>query len=128
MYAGDEYMHKLVILIDELDDWTAFDETWPQFLHHAESMPGLRREVTCRVDSVLYGRGDIALIHELYFDSLQALRAAMTSPSGSAAGRLLQSMTGGRMTLFFADHKEDDMENIRKYKDDTAREPDADTE
>lgn len=121
-------MHKLVIWIEEPDDWAIFDETWPQFLRHAESMPGLRREVTCRVDSVLYGRGDIALIHELYFDTLQALQEAMNSPSGSAAGRILQSMTGGRMTLFFADHKEDDMENIRKYKQDMGSEPSADTE
>ncbi len=121
-------MHKLVIWIEELDDWAAFDETWPQFLHHAEDMPGLRREVTCRVDSVLYGRSDIALIHELHFDSLQALQEAMTSPSGSAAGKVLQSMTGGKMTLFFADHKEDDMENIRKYKGDIESEYDVDTE
>jgi uncharacterized protein (TIGR02118 family) len=128
MYAGDGLMHKLVIWIEEPDDWATFDETWPQFLHHAESMPGLCREVTCRVDSVLYGRGDIALIHELYFDSMQALQEAMTSPSGSAAGKVLQSMTGGRMTLFYADHKEDDMENIRKYKHDMESEPSAGTE
>ena len=121
-------MHKLVILIEEPDDWAIFDETWPQFLQYAESMTGLRREVTCRVDSVLYGRSDIALTHELHFDTLQAVQEAMASSSGRSAGKILQSMTGGRMTLFFADHKEDDMENIRKYRQGMGNEPGAETD
>jgi hypothetical protein len=40
----------------------------------------------------------------------------MASVPGRAAGRILQSMTGGRMALFFADHFEDELENIRKYQ------------
>ena len=31
-------------------------------------------------------------------------------------GRLLQQMTAGRLNLFLAEYKEDDLENIRKYK------------
>lgn len=109
-------MFKLMILIENLDDWTTFDNSWPQFLHQAEDMPGLRREVTNRVDSVLYGTGNYAVIHELYFDSLAAAEEAMSSPPGREAGKILQRITDGRMTLLFADHKEDDIENIRKYK------------
>ena len=109
-------MHKLTILIESLDDWTVFEDTWPQFLHQAEDMPGLRREVTSRVDSVLYGKGNYAVIHELYFDTLGAAQEAMSSPPGREAGKILQGMTGGRMTLLFAEHKEDNIENIRKYK------------
>jgi uncharacterized protein (TIGR02118 family) len=110
-------MHKLVILIDRLEDEAALDDAWPQFLHLAESMPGLRRESTSRVEDYLYGPSPVALVHELYFDSLEAAQAAMTSPQGRAAGRLLQSMTGGRMALFFAEHKEDELENIRKFQE-----------
>ena len=122
-------MHKLMILIETLDDWTIFDDTWPQFLHQAEDMPGLRREVTSRVDSVLFGKGDYAVIHELYFDSLGAAQEAMSSTPGREAGRILQGITGGRLTLLFADHKEDDIENIRKYKNaDEEDEPSADPE
>jgi uncharacterized protein (TIGR02118 family) len=109
-------MHKLMILIESLDDWTVFEDTWPQFLHQAEEMPGLRREVTSRVDSMLYGKGNYAVIHELYFDTLGAAQEAMSSPPGREAGKILQGMTDGRMTLLFADHKADDIENIRKYK------------
>lgn len=108
-------MHKLVILIEPVDDLSVFDETWPQFLHLVESMPGLRREATSRVDTMLYGNRAFSLMHELYFDSLGAAQKALTSPQGRAAGKLLQTMTRGRMVLFLADHKEDDLEHIHKY-------------
>ena len=122
-------MHKLMILIEALDDWTTFDDIWPQFLHQAEDMPGLRREVTSRVDSVLFGKGDYAVIHELYFDSLGAAQEAMSSTPGREAGRILQGITDGHLTLLFADHKEDDIENIRKYKNAAEEdEPSADPE
>ncbi len=110
-------MFKLVILIEHPEDEAALDAAWPQFLHLAESMPGLRRETTSRVEQYLYGPGQVFLVHELYFDSLEAAQAAMASPPGRAAGRLLQIMTGGRMALFFAEHKEDDLENIRKFQE-----------
>ncbi len=109
-------MHKLVILVEPPKNYPAFEEMWSQFLHLAERMPGLRRESTSRVDGVIYGRYDCAIIHELYFDSLSALREAMSSLEGKATGELLQRMTGGRMTLLFADHKEDDLENILKHR------------
>jgi hypothetical protein len=38
------------------------------------------------------------------------------------AGRLLQDMTGGRLNLLIADHSEDNLENIRRYR---KPEPDA---
>lgn len=108
-------MHKLVILIEPLPDWSLFEETWPQFLHHVEAMPGLQREATSRVEVNLFGRS-YTQMHELYFDSLPAAQTALSSAEGRAAGRLLQSMTGGRLVLFLADYKEDDLENIRKFQ------------
>ena len=109
-------MIKLVILIEPLDDWRAFDEAWPQFLHYAEAMPGLSREATSHVEIYLYGNLPIAKMHELFFDNLQDAQHALASAEGRAAGRLLQAMTGGRMLLFFAEHKEDDISNILKYR------------
>lgn len=108
-------MQKLVILVEPLDDERAFDDAWPQFLQLSERMPGLMREATCRVEDVLYGRYQPVFIHEMFFESIGAIQAAMSSPDGQAAGELLQKMTAGRMTLLIADHKEDEMENIRKY-------------
>jgi uncharacterized protein (TIGR02118 family) len=109
-------MHKLVILIEPLEDASAFEKGWPDFLHHSERMPGLQREATSRVDAVIYGQIPVAFMHELFFDNLAAAQQAMISPHGRQAGKVLQDITRGKMTLFFADHKEDDMENIRRYQ------------
>ena len=63
----------------------------------------------------MYGPAPVAMQHELYFDSLAAVQQAMASPAGREAGRLLQSLTGGHMSLFIADHKQDDLENILRH-------------
>lgn len=105
-------MHKLVILIEQMDDPSSFDEAWQDFLHLAESMPGLLRETYSRVDEILYGQTRAGLMVELYFDSPESARAAMASPVGREAGRLMQKITGGRVSLFLADHKENTPGNI----------------
>lgn len=109
-------MHKLVILIEPPQEESTFYQLWPQFLRFAESMPGLLREATSHIDQVLYGDSQYAILHELFFESPADLMNAMSSESGRAAGELLQRMTNGNMTLLTADHKEDSLENIRKYQ------------
>lgn len=118
-------MHKLLILIEPLDDWTAFDNSWPEFLHLVETMPGLVKESASRVEKALFGN-PYSRVHELYFDSLLALQSAMASENGRAAGRLLQAITGGKMALLIADHHEDDMVNIRRHQDEKEMEADQD--
>ena len=108
-------MHKLVILISHQDDWIRFYDEWPRFLRLAESMPGLQREAMSRVTQVLYGELPHERIYELFFCSRAAIEQALASPQGLAAGRLLQKITNGRVVLFIADHKEDDLANIRKF-------------
>lgn len=121
-------MYKLVIIVENIEDWTAFEDLWPQFLHEAGSMPGLSRETTSQVDALLYGEREVAFIHELYFNTRQEARQAMASLPGQAAGKLLQTLTNGKMTLLFADHKQDDLENIRKFKAQRENTPGADHE
>ncbi|OGN93083.1 MAG: hypothetical protein A2Z71_04760 [Chloroflexi bacterium RBG_13_50_21] len=108
-------MHKLIILVESTST-PGFHDLWPRFLHAAENIPGLRREATSRISQVLYGDEQYALVHELYFDSYAALQSGLASTSGQEAGRLLQDMTGGKLKLLIADHSEDDLENIRKYR------------
>ncbi|MBI3159804.1 MAG: EthD family reductase [Chloroflexi bacterium] len=108
-------MYKLVILIEPQADWDAFDQRWPEFLRPCEQMPGLQRETTSRVDRLLHGRYHTGLIHELYFDSMDVLKAAMESPAGQEAGRALQRITEGQVTLLMAHHLEDEMSNIRAH-------------
>jgi len=107
-------MYKVVILIEQ-QDGLHLETEWPAFLRLAEAMPGLQREATSRVDRVLYGGCRCGQMHELFFNTLAEAENALLSPQGQAAGKLLQQITGGRITLFIADHKEDEMENIRKY-------------
>jgi len=112
-------MYKLVILIETTEELDLFEENWPQFLHLSEAMPGLLREATSRIDQFVYGRVPYTHMHELFFVSALAAQEAIASPVGQEAGRLLQTITGGRMALFFADHKEDDLANIRRVQQDS---------
>jgi uncharacterized protein (TIGR02118 family) len=110
-------MYKLIILIGPVADKTHFSEGWPRFLHLAEDMPGLIREAAVRIQQPpLYGDLDTHMIHELFFEDQEALLEALTSPKGKVAGEQLQSITAGQMTLLIAEHKEDDIENLRNYK------------
>lgn len=108
-------MHKLVILIGLIQDQTPIEKYWPEFLHQVENMPGLIKESTATIENFLYGDIQFIKMHELYFDTAEEVRQAMTSPYGKAAGVLLQRITGGNLCLFIADHKEDSLENIRRY-------------
>ncbi len=118
-------MHKLIILVGPIADTLEFSEGWPEFLHHAEEMPGLIREAAIRVQATLYGDQDISMIHELFFENQEALQNALAAPQGRLAGYILQKITEGKMTLLSAEHKEDDIDNLRKYKQE---EPDADSQ
>ena len=109
-------MHKLVILIEPLADWTEFHNRWPDFLRHSESMPGLIREATSQVEKSLFGERPLALMHELYFDSLADLQLALSSADGQAAGRTLHAITRDRLSLFVAECKEEDGETLRRYR------------
>ena len=109
-------MHKLIILIEPPIDPVLFDESWPSFLHQAEKMPGLVREATIRVTKVLFGDRQYHMIHELFFESHENLQTAMVSPQGQVSGQILQKITNGRMSLLIAEHREDNIENIRKYQ------------
>jgi len=110
-------MYKLVILIPELESGSRFEERWPEFLALAESMPGLLRETTSRVDKRLHGERPIQMIHEMYFDSLKAAAEALGSPEGQRAGNILHEITDGEVGLYLADHTEDNLSNIRRHRD-----------
>ena len=88
-------MHKLTILIQETPDPPAFEAGWPEFLHLAEGMPGLLREVTSRVTHQIYGDFRCKMVHELIFASEKEARQALQSAIGQAAGRTLQAITQG---------------------------------
>jgi uncharacterized protein (TIGR02118 family) len=114
MYA----MYKLMIIVPPNIIDFDFDAGWPKFLHEAENMPGLLREASVRVAGSLYGTQEIDMVHELYFETLEDLQRAMRSPEGLATGQIIQQLTQGQMTLLIAEHREDEIENLRRYQQD----------
>jgi uncharacterized protein (TIGR02118 family) len=101
-------LYKLVILFEQPLNEQEFQGNWQKFMGLAEKMPRLRREVVSRVQDVIYsseGR-QYTRLHELLFDSRDALEAALQSPFGQLAGQFLQTFTQGRMVLMTAEHME----------------------
>jgi len=101
-------MHKLIILIPPPTDEAEFDERWPEFIQLSGTLPGLRRETTSRITIKMFGSSPLTLIHELYFDTADAVREALNSATGTEAGKTLQRITKGNVTLLLAEHQEDD--------------------
>ena len=109
-------MYKLIILIEPEIDQEAFFAGWPHFLEHAENLPGLDRLVSAPIHGHLVGAYHPLMVHELIFESQQALEKALSSEHGVAAGETLQRITGGAVSLLVAGHLEDSGENLRTYR------------
>lgn len=73
----------------------------------SEKMPGLRRVSISRMHKPITPEANIHLIHELYFEDVKALDAAMTSPAGQQAGQLLMDIAGEVVQVYFGEHMED---------------------
>lgn len=109
-------MFKLVILFEQPLDEQEFQQKWQKFMGLAEKLPRLKREVVSRVQEVVYapdGR-QYTRLHELIFDSRDALEAALQSQAGQQAGQFLQAFTLGRMVLLTAEHMEAGEKDFKK--------------
>jgi uncharacterized protein (TIGR02118 family) len=109
-------MQKLVILIETPEDEAALNDEWPLFLFLAERMPGVIKETTSHIGKVVFGNISYNRIHELYFDTPEDLKSAMSSEEGRLTGAQLQKMTHGRLTLLIADHNEDTLERLQPFR------------
>lgn len=116
-------MFKLMIVVESQIDMLKFEKSWPEFLKLAEQMPGLRKESFSPVYARVYGDAQITMVHELYFDTPDALQEALGSEVGQKAGRKLQQITEGKFSLLFADHLEDELKNLLNEEE---KEPDED--
>jgi uncharacterized protein (TIGR02118 family) len=101
-------MYKLVILFEQPLNEMEFQGNWQMFMGLAEKLPRLRKEVVSSVQQVVHapdGR-QYTRIHELIFDSRDALETALQTKAGQEAGQFLQNFTLGRMVLLTAEHME----------------------
>ena len=102
-------MHKLMVVFKSSDDSLTLETLWStEFVARAERMPGLRRVSVSRIVGGPGGATDIHLVHELYFDELEALKTALASTQGQEAGRALTAFAGDKVSIFFAHHLEED--------------------
>jgi uncharacterized protein (TIGR02118 family) len=67
------------------------------------SMPNVQRTTVTRAIGAPRGEPLFHLIHEVYFDDLQACNAALNSDAGRAAGADLLSWCKDTVTLMFAE-------------------------
>jgi uncharacterized protein (TIGR02118 family) len=95
---------KLVALYAHPADPAAFDQHYRQtHIPLVQTLPGLRRLEAARVVGAPGGvPPPYYLIAEMYFDDLDALRAALRSPPGRAAADDLQRFAPGLVTLLYA--------------------------
>ena len=97
-------MVKLIALYKKPDDIAAFDKHYDD-VHTplVKKMPGLRRLEVSKITGVAIGEPPHYLLCDMYFDSRDALDAALASPAGRAAGKDLMSFAAKYVTLMYAD-------------------------
>ncbi len=92
---------KLIALFTKPDDPAAFDQHYYEtHLPLAKKMPGLARiEVSKIAGNVMGGEVPYYLITEMFFDDMDAVKAALKSPEGQAAGADVMAFAGKYLTL-----------------------------
>ena len=97
-------MVKLVALYKKPADIAAFDKHY-QEIHTplAKKMPGLRKLEVCRFTGSPGGEAKFHLMAEMYFDNAEAMKAALSSPEGKAAGKDVMSFAGDLIHMMFAE-------------------------
>lgn len=100
-------MVKLVALYKKPTDVAAFDEHY--FNVHmplTEKIPGLKHVEVSKFTGSPMGESEYHLMCEMYYDNMDALKAAMSSPEGKASGKDVMSFAKGLVSFMFAEVEE----------------------
>ncbi len=96
-------MIKLVVLYRKPADVAAFDKYYNEtHTPLARKLPGLKKLEVCRFFGSPGGEPKFYLMAEMYFESKDALFAALGSPEGKAAGKDVMSFAGDLVHMMFA--------------------------
>ena len=117
-------MVKLVILYRQPANEEAFEIGYVRSLALLEEMPGIVRQQANMVLGSPEGRSPYYRILELYFESYETLDAALRTPQGVAAGRLLMTYAGDLVEVIFADVFEEFFESEPDQSDEASNESD----
>jgi uncharacterized protein (TIGR02118 family) len=101
-------VHKLIVLFKTTNDPTQLETQWSgRFVPLAERMPGIRRVTVTRIIGGASEVPEFHMIHEFYFDNLDALQKAMASDEGQKAGQALMSFAKDKASILLAEHLEE---------------------
>jgi uncharacterized protein (TIGR02118 family) len=98
-------MPKLIVLYPPPADVSTFEQRYHS--EHApmviEKIPGLKKFVAAQVLGTPVGKAPYQRVAELYFDSMEALQAAMASPGGqTTVAHAMEISTGGAPVVLIA--------------------------
>ncbi len=96
-------MVKFVILFRNPVDLAAFEDSYNAFLAFVEDMPSITRRQVATVLGSVTGESPYYRVLEIYFDDEAALRDALTSRLGQAAGAQLYTFPPGSFETLFAE-------------------------
>jgi len=98
-------MIKVTVLYGHPTDTDAFDRYYAEtHIPLAEKIPGLQRFEVARVVATPDGsQAPYYRMADLYFESQEALQAAMGAPEGQAAGDDLANFATGGVTMLFSE-------------------------
>ncbi len=106
-------MIKLIALYKKPADVEAFEEHYANVhLKLVEKIPGLRKTEWTRITASPTGEAPYYMMYEMYFNDMDAYRAAMKSEENKAAGKDLMSFAKDIVTLMVAESYEDDVKMI----------------
>lgn len=95
---------KLIALYKTPQDAAEFDKKYfEEHLPLANKMPGLQLVELSRISGAPRGDAPYYLMAELYFENMDAVKAAMSSPEGKEAGKNIMSFAGDLVTMMFAE-------------------------
>ncbi|MBI4534859.1 MAG: EthD family reductase [Ignavibacteriae bacterium] len=97
-------MTKLIALYRKSSDPAAFDKHY-NTVHTplVKRYPGLRKLEITRITGAPIGETKFHLMAEMYFDSKDAMDAALASPEGRAVAKDLMSFAADVVTVFFGE-------------------------
>jgi uncharacterized protein (TIGR02118 family) len=99
-------MYRLTVCYGEPEDPAAFDAYYDTTHRElVEKIPGLRRFTVGRCETFDGSKPAFYLIADLYFDSKEALQAALSSPESTAAAADVPNFATGDVTMSFHDEQ-----------------------
>ncbi len=103
-------MVKLIALYKKPAAVDAFEQHYAQVhVPLVEKIPGVRKTEWTRFLASPQGEAPYYMMYEMYFDDMDAYRAAMQSEENRAAGQDLVSFAKDLVTLMVADTYEDEI-------------------